>query len=182
MNCTRRTALTAALGTGLINLSSPVFAKKRSDDLKPEKITDVIVVGFGGAGATTAITAADAGAKVLVLERQPKATLRSNTRLSAGIFHCPGKDGNADALAEYATAMFAGPNGPTVSAGEHDDISAELGKGFAQYATGLVDFMKKSVILPLIRCHCQGGALHLFTHVGLKRRMPWFALHTQNAL
>ena len=63
MNCTRRTALTAALGTGLINLSSPVFAKKRSDDLKPEKITDVIVVGFGGAGATTAITAADAGAK-----------------------------------------------------------------------------------------------------------------------
>lgn len=143
MNCTRRTALTAALGTGLINFSSPVFAKKRSDDLKPEKITDVIVVGFGGAGATTAITAADAGAKVLVLERQPKATLRSNTRLSAGIFHCPGKDGNADALAEYATAMFAGPNGPTVSAGEHDDISAELGKGFAQYATGLVDFMKK---------------------------------------
>ncbi len=32
---------------------------------------DVVVVGYGGAGATAAITAFDAGAKVLILEKQP---------------------------------------------------------------------------------------------------------------
>jgi succinate dehydrogenase/fumarate reductase flavoprotein subunit len=36
-----------------------------------DKETDVVVVGFGGAGAVTAITAYDAGAKVLILEKAP---------------------------------------------------------------------------------------------------------------
>lgn len=58
---------------------------------KFDKEADVIVVGLGGAGAATAITAADNGASVIVIERQPAATLRSNTRMSGGIFHCPDK-------------------------------------------------------------------------------------------
>jgi succinate dehydrogenase/fumarate reductase flavoprotein subunit len=44
---------------------------------------DVIVVGFGGAGAVTAITAADAGAKVLILEKAPQGEEGGNTRYSA---------------------------------------------------------------------------------------------------
>ncbi len=35
---------------------------------------DVVVVGYGGAGAVTAMTAHDAGAKVLILEKQPDDT------------------------------------------------------------------------------------------------------------
>jgi 3-oxosteroid 1-dehydrogenase len=31
---------------------------------------EVVVVGYGGAGAVTAIAAADAGAKVLIMEKQ----------------------------------------------------------------------------------------------------------------
>ena len=69
---------------------------------KFDKEADVIVVGLGGAGAATAITAADNGASVIVIERQPAATLRSNTRMSGGIFHCPDKTGNKAALKEYA--------------------------------------------------------------------------------
>lgn len=41
---------------------------------------DVVVVGFGGAGAVTAVTAADAGAKVLLLEKAPKGHEGGNTR------------------------------------------------------------------------------------------------------
>ena len=33
--------------------------------------TDVVVVGYGGAGAVTAITAHDAGVRVLILKKQP---------------------------------------------------------------------------------------------------------------
>ena len=50
--------------------------------------TDVVIVGYGGAGAVAAITAADAGAQVLVLEKLPADTstriLHTNsTRFSA---------------------------------------------------------------------------------------------------
>jgi len=44
--------------------------------------TDVIVVGYGGAGATAAITAADLGAQVLIVEKG--AVGGGNTKLSSG--------------------------------------------------------------------------------------------------
>ena len=47
---------------------------------------DVVVLGFGGAGAVTAITAHDAGAKVLIIE---KAEGGGNTRLATLTFLCP---------------------------------------------------------------------------------------------
>ena len=50
---------------------------------------DVVVVGFGGAGAATAISAHDAGAKVILLEKQlqdtPTCTNHTpSTRMSGG--------------------------------------------------------------------------------------------------
>lgn len=45
-------------------------------------VYDVVVVGYGGAGAVTAITAADKGAKVLLLEKAPKGEEGGNTRVS----------------------------------------------------------------------------------------------------
>jgi succinate dehydrogenase/fumarate reductase flavoprotein subunit len=38
---------------------------------KWDRDADVVVVGYGAAGAATAITARDAGAKVLILEKAP---------------------------------------------------------------------------------------------------------------
>ena len=44
---------------------------------------DVVIVGFGGAGAACAITAADAGANVLILEKAPDGEEGGNTRVAA---------------------------------------------------------------------------------------------------
>jgi len=55
---------------------------------------DVVCIGYGGAGAITAITAADLGATVIVLEKQPNDTAAEvrhtpNTRSAGGVVICP---------------------------------------------------------------------------------------------
>ena len=63
---------------------------------------DVIVAGYGGAGATAAITAADEGAKVLLAEKAPEGQEGGNTKYSGqGIM---GTD-DADALYKYVQGM-----------------------------------------------------------------------------
>ena len=47
---------------------------------------DVVVIGFGGAGASAAIEAADAGAKVLVLEKMPM--VGGNSLKASGGMNC----------------------------------------------------------------------------------------------
>jgi succinate dehydrogenase/fumarate reductase flavoprotein subunit len=50
---------------------------------------DVVVVGYGGAGAATAITAHDAGVKVLMLEKAPEQFKGGNTKVSGNAVFCP---------------------------------------------------------------------------------------------
>jgi succinate dehydrogenase/fumarate reductase flavoprotein subunit len=49
------------------------------------KSADLVVIGFGAAGACTAITAADGGASVLLLEKQPAEWHTPSTRASGGM-------------------------------------------------------------------------------------------------
>ena len=51
--------------------------------------TDVVVIGYGAAGATAAITAHDAGAEVIILEKQEEQTPITNSILAGGVFICP---------------------------------------------------------------------------------------------
>jgi len=60
------TAGTVAIG-GLVASGEAAAAQKKAGRWHGE--VDVVVVGYGGAGAAAAITAHDAGAKVLILER-----------------------------------------------------------------------------------------------------------------
>jgi len=53
-----------------------------------DKEADLVVVGFGGAGAATAITAHDLGARVLLLEKAPEGEEGGNTRIAGqGYLH-----------------------------------------------------------------------------------------------
>lgn len=104
---------------------------------------DVVILGFGGAGACAAIEAAGSGAKVLVLEKQPEAKLINNTRMSGGIYHCPDPAGDRAALKAYAKAMFSGENIPWKLEGEQPEWSDGLAEAWAEYSPQNIDFLQK---------------------------------------
>ena len=66
---------------------------------------DVVVIGFGGAGASAAIEAADAGAKVLVLEKAPATAAGGNTKLSGQQVLSPT---DVEAALAYFDTIFGG--------------------------------------------------------------------------
>jgi succinate dehydrogenase/fumarate reductase flavoprotein subunit len=71
--------------------------------------TDVVVVGYGGAGAVTAITAYDAGAQVLVLEKAPIEG-GGNSRMSGGfISYCKPENVQAAAMDLYTACWGLTP-------------------------------------------------------------------------
>jgi succinate dehydrogenase/fumarate reductase flavoprotein subunit len=61
-------------------------AEDRSEDYDWDIQADVVVLGFGGAGCAAAITAHDAGADVLVLEKMPESQQGGNLRVSGGVW------------------------------------------------------------------------------------------------
>lgn len=54
--------------------------------LKWDAVYDVVVVGFGGAGASAARFAADNGSRVLLIDSAPKESAGGNTRYAGGAF------------------------------------------------------------------------------------------------
>ena len=136
----------ALAGAGALSLSAIEAAEAMTQTAIPQKWTveaDVIIVGFGGAGACAAIEAHDAGAKVLILEKQKERTHYPNTRMSGGIFHSPDPTGDRTALKEYAKAMFSGENLPWKLEGEEPEVSDGLADAWAEYSPKNLEFMKR---------------------------------------
>ena len=119
---------------------------------------DIVIVGFGGAGACAAIEATDAGANVVLLERQPESSHYSNTRMSGGGFHSPDPSGDRAALKEYAKAMFSGENIPWKFEGDQVEFSDGLAEVWAEYAPKNAEFMCS--LDPEFRVLPQGGAAY----------------------
>ena len=156
----RRDFLTgAAVGTGAVAFVGLASAPAHAQGPAPSKWdqeADVVIVGFGGAGACAAIEAHDAGAKVVLLEKQPKETHYSNTRMAGGIFHSPDPTGDKAALKEYAKAMFSGENIPWKFEGEQPEVSDGLAEAWVQYAPENVPFLRKQD--PDLKFVASGGA------------------------
>lgn len=103
---------------------------------------DIVVVGFGGAGACSAIAAHDAGVEVIIIEKQPEDRHYPNTRMSGGGFHSPYPGGDREALKQYTKAMFSGENLPFSLEGEQPDFSDELAEVWADLSPENEDFMR----------------------------------------
>lgn len=103
---------------------------------------DVVVVGFGGAGACASIAAADSGAQVILLEKSAEAEHLSNTVMCGGYFHSPDKDGDPEALKQYLRAMFSGDNLDTKVEGEQSPLFVDsIVEKFAEYEPDNYDFL-----------------------------------------
>jgi len=95
---------------------------------KWDKEVDVIVVGYGAAGAATATSAHDAGAEVIVFEKMPAGG--GNTRVSGGGFLCPT---NVSDAVTYITSLFEL---------SHSELDRDLVQVFSEEATKNVEWIK----------------------------------------
>lgn len=101
-------AAAGAVGIAAMGVGSAVLAE--SADTSFEKsinwngLYDVVVVGFGGAGAVASVTAAEAGAKVLLLDKAPKGHEGGNTRYCMQVCLCPYEE-DFDATFRYFQAL-----------------------------------------------------------------------------
>jgi succinate dehydrogenase/fumarate reductase flavoprotein subunit len=90
-----------------------------------DRTADVVVVGYGGAGAVSAVTAHDRGAKVLVLEKQPADRHTSNTQMCLGVFLSPDTVENAVAYMSVASRV-------NVDMPESKDIDDDVIRAWAE--------------------------------------------------
>ena len=65
----------------------PALVVADNDDIRWDNSADVVIVGFGGAGAAAAVDAAEQKQDVLVLERFNGG---GSTRISGGIYYAGG--------------------------------------------------------------------------------------------
>ncbi|MBM4298733.1 MAG: FAD-binding protein, partial [Deltaproteobacteria bacterium] len=87
--------------------------------------TDVVVLGCGGAGAVAAITAHDAGARVVIVE---KGDGGGNTRLATMAFVCPT---NSDAARRHIKALSFGM------------VSDEIIDAYVEWTSKNVDYIRE---------------------------------------
>jgi hypothetical protein len=92
---------------------------------------DVIVVGYGGAGAAASIAAADEGAKVLLIEKAPKGEEGGNTRFAMQAVISIDKE-NTDKGVEYFKNLRGKFNTP----------SDEMIKTYLNYASQNYEWLK----------------------------------------
>ena len=101
MNVTRRTLFKATAAGAVTAASAQALAVQKADDIKWDKTADVVILGYGNAGANAAIEAVDGGASVLVLEKM--AAGGGNVAVSAGGFVVPK---NVDDYYTYLKTLY----------------------------------------------------------------------------
>lgn len=139
----------AALGAGLLTgagaLASCGTAAAPAAPGVPEswdRETDVVIVGYGGAGAAAAIAARDAGAEVIILEKREVAG--GTTAICGGVYYAAGTsvqkengiDDSADLMYQHYLNSGEGLNDPAQCriaadmSADNVDLLIELGATF----------------------------------------------------
>jgi len=112
-------------------------------EMKWDRTADVVIAGYGGAGAAAAISAHDAGAQVVILEKMD--TGGGNTRVSMGGFLCPS---NPEDAFRYLSALYDF---------SHSDKDEEMVRTFAEEAVKNVLWVKGLK---------EGIEVHTYGHAG----------------
>jgi succinate dehydrogenase/fumarate reductase flavoprotein subunit len=95
----------AAAAGGVAGALVPAAAEAARVPTTWNKVVDVVVVGTGHAGLTAAITAADAGAKVLILEKMKQEHEGGNSKVSGNMWWTPS---NLPEALQYIEALSFG--------------------------------------------------------------------------
>jgi succinate dehydrogenase/fumarate reductase flavoprotein subunit len=85
-----------------------------------EMETDIVIVGYGGAGASAAIVAHDLGSQVIILEKT--STGGGNTRLGASSFFTPSKEKVAQAIDHIEKLCFGNTDRPVIEAYVNESV------------------------------------------------------------
>lgn len=109
-----------AMGLAELGAKDAEAAPKSLIPKKWDKVADVVIIGYGAAGAVAAITAHDAGAKVLMLEKAPEQFKGGNSAVSGNAVFWPDD-------VEKAVIYFKGMGGPY-----NDNISEEMIRTWAE--------------------------------------------------
>lgn len=131
-------SLAGAVGLGLMGMGAGMVS---AEEMTWDDEAEVVVLGLGGAGASAAIEAYDAGASVMVIEKQPEDRVFNNTRMSGGVFHNPDPSGDRAARVDYIKAMMSGENCPWKFEGEQEHVSEEMAEMFADGIMEVADFL-----------------------------------------
>ncbi len=98
-----------------------------------DSVTDVVVIGNGGAGAAAALAAREEGADVLVLEKQPEEDHWTSTGMSGGGFHFPA---SAEAI-KYLESLYRIPAGCSWVEPDIIRTYVEYGQGIKSWVDSL---------------------------------------------
>jgi 3-oxosteroid 1-dehydrogenase len=123
---------TTAAGVGATALTGLGATEAKAAKQSWDYEADVVVVGYGGAGGAAALSANDAGAEVLILQKNPKDKNYSNTRM-AGNSACWWTD-DATELAKYYQAIAFGVGLPK-GFGDPPEVYPRYPKRFTEEIT-----------------------------------------------
>ncbi len=145
-------AVNAAIVAAGLNPEDFKAAEKTATEVKDEtKDVDIVIIGAGGAGMVAAITASEAGKKVIIVEKAP--IVGGNTSRATGGMNAAGTHYQKEAKIEDSAELFAAET----MKGGHNLNDPELVKTLTENSAAAIDWLD-SIGAPLSDVGKAGGA------------------------